>query len=334
MIASMGESTASVEPADGHTHETRCLNCAARLDGPYCHQCGQRAHVHRTLHAFFHDFLHGVLHFEGKVWHTLPLLAWRPGELTRRYIDGERARFVSPIALFLFSVFLVFAVLSLGGGTNSSFADQSDLAVQQQQAETQLARKRAERAKLAPGDLKAAELEREIRETTSEVETIRLLRERGVTSAVFDRSTIQTDLPFVKEAFAKARKNPDLLLYKLKSNIYKFSWAIIPLSAPFLWLLFPLNRRFRMYDHVVFVTYSLSFMTLLVVAGALLGMAGVGGAAAFLVLVPPVHMYRQLRGAYGVGGWVAACRTALLLIFSLVVLLAFVLMMAGLGVLD
>ena len=36
--------------------------------------------------------LHGVLHFEGKIWHTLPLLAWRPGELTRRYIDGQRAQ--------------------------------------------------------------------------------------------------------------------------------------------------------------------------------------------------------------------------------------------------
>ncbi len=62
---------------------------------------------------FFHDLLHGVLHFEGKIWRTLPMLAWRPGELTRRYIDGERAKFVSPIALFLFSVFLMFAVVKL-----------------------------------------------------------------------------------------------------------------------------------------------------------------------------------------------------------------------------
>ena len=51
------------------------------------------------------------LHFEGKIWRTLPLLVWRPGELTRRYIDGERAKFVSPIALFLFFVFLMFAVM-------------------------------------------------------------------------------------------------------------------------------------------------------------------------------------------------------------------------------
>ena len=39
------------------------------------------------------------------------MLVFHPGELTRRYIHGERARFVSPLALFLFSVFLMFATI-------------------------------------------------------------------------------------------------------------------------------------------------------------------------------------------------------------------------------
>ena len=56
-----------------------------------------------------------MLHFEGKFWRTLPLLAWCPGDLTRRYIAGERARFISPVALYLFCVFLMFAVLNLTG---------------------------------------------------------------------------------------------------------------------------------------------------------------------------------------------------------------------------
>ena len=38
-----------------------------------------------------------------------------PGEFTRRYIAGERARFISPVALYLFTVFLMFAVLNLTG---------------------------------------------------------------------------------------------------------------------------------------------------------------------------------------------------------------------------
>ena len=72
--------------------------------------------MHRTLGAFFHDLVHGVLHFEGKLWRTLPLLAWQPGKLTRDYIDGQRARYISPIALFLFTIFITFALISLFGG--------------------------------------------------------------------------------------------------------------------------------------------------------------------------------------------------------------------------
>src|SRR4029450_3924633 len=110
-IARAVEPSAGGGGADGHTHERACLHCGALLAGDYCHACGQHAHIHRTLTAFFHDLLHSVFHFDGKLWRTLPLLAWRPGDLTRRYIEGPRARFVSPMALFLFSVFLMFAVL-------------------------------------------------------------------------------------------------------------------------------------------------------------------------------------------------------------------------------
>ena len=99
-----------------------CLNCGTVLVGSHCHGCGQRGHVHKTLGAFFHDLLHGVLHFEGKMWRTLPLLAWRPGKLTREYIDGRRASYVSPIAVFLFVIFLFFAIFS-AIGAGSALAD-------------------------------------------------------------------------------------------------------------------------------------------------------------------------------------------------------------------
>ena len=66
----------------------------------------------------------------------------------------------------------------------------------------------------------------------------------------------------------QAAKNPELLFYKLKTNAYKFSWALIPISVPFVWLLFPFSRRFKLYDHTVFVTYSLCFMMLLLAASS------------------------------------------------------------------
>ena len=129
--------------ADGHTHECNCLNCGTALSGPFCAKCGQRAHVHRSLRGFGHDLLHGAFHFEGKVWKTLPLLAWRPGDLTRRYIDGQRASFVSPVALFLFCVFLLFAVGGVTGsdmlGPNATSELRKEVAAEAAQERLQIA---------------------------------------------------------------------------------------------------------------------------------------------------------------------------------------------------
>ena len=330
----------AVEPkageGDGHTHEQDCLNCGAPLVGPYCQQCGQHGHVHRTLGAFFHDFAHGVLHFEGKIWRTLPLLAWKPGELTRRYIDGQRASFVSPVALFLFAVFLMFAVLSATGNLSPHFGATRNLAAAERSTAADIQRLQKKRAdpNLDRGDI--SDIDESIQHKTQDLAVIRELRQRGISEASFSRDDAEpaTANSWFNDAYHKAKQNPDLLLYKLKSNSYKWSWALIPLSAPFVWLLFPFSRRFRFYDHVVFVTYSLSFMTFLVAVGALISAAGANSLASLLFFVPPIHMYRQLRGAYSLGRFGGIWRTFLLLTFALVVLTGFILLMVVLGVLD
>ncbi len=72
------------------------------------------------------------------------MLAFRPGDLTRRYIAGERARFVSPMAAFLFSIFLMFAVLRSLPGWNfgNSALLKPDVAAGITQARTKLAEER------------------------------------------------------------------------------------------------------------------------------------------------------------------------------------------------
>ena len=38
----------------------------------------------------------------------------------------------------------------------------------------------------------------------------------------------------IGKAIGKANKNPDLLLYKLQPNGYKFAWLLVPLSIAFI----------------------------------------------------------------------------------------------------
>ena len=317
------------EHGHGHTHETTCLNCGTDLEGPFCHACGQHAHVHRTLAAFFHDFLHGVLHFEGKIWRTLPLLGWRPGELTRRYIDGERAKFVSPVALFLFSVFLMFAVVGLTSHTGQVSAEAKAEAGQDLgKAQRKLAILQQQRA-AARGPVTES-LDDRIRETKGEITTLQMVRD-GKMDPNF--SFASDFLGGFGEKLDAAAKNPELLFYKVKTNAYKFSWALIPISVPFVWLLFPFSRRFRLYDHTVFVTYSLCFMMLLLTAGQLAGLVS-STVASLAWLVPPFHMYRQLRGTYELGRGGAIWRTALLTIFAFIAISLFGSLLVTMGALD
>jgi hypothetical protein len=111
----------------------------------------------------------------------------------------------------------------------------------------------------------------------------------------------------------------------------KFSWLLIPLSVPFLWLLFPFSRRYHLYDHMVFVTYSLSFMMMLVIVGGLLVTAGATSLGSMLFLVPPFHMYRQLKGAYQLGRFGTWWRTILLVTFAFIVAGLFFAVVAAVG---
>ncbi len=134
----------------------------------------------------------------------------------------------------------------------------------------------------------------------------------------------------------KANENPNLLLYKLQSSAYKYSWALIPLSTPFLWLLFFWRRDLKMYDHAIFITYSLAFMSLLVVVLTVLGALGVHTAIIALAgsIIPPLHMYKQLKYAYLSGRVGALSRTAALLFFALLALGFFAVGLLLLGVLG
>lgn len=323
-----------------------CLNCGAMLVGAHCHNCGQKAKVHRTLRAYGHDLLHGVFHFEGKVWKTLPMLAFRPGELTRRYIHGERAKFVSPLALFLFAVFLSFAVMSgLAGGFSAPENDatieliataKSDIS----KAESQV---KAERIEI---DAQIAAAEKAGTDTTALEKKASDLRDFQQGMAISKRikagpagdaiEGLKTGWPQLDAAVEKANKNPNLLIYKLQTGAYKYSWALIPLSVPFVWLLFFWRRRFKIYDHAVFVTYSLAFMLFVVILLTAVDAAGVPDPVVPVaaVAIPPVHIYRQLRGAYDIGRGSALARTLALIIFGSIVLLVFLLLLLLLGIMG
>src|SRR5690606_37951065 len=293
----------AVEPEAGKGRTERgsrpgfCLNCGATLTGRYCVNCGQSAYIHRDLRSIGHDVVHAVFHFDGKFWRTMPELAFHPGRLTRRYIDGERAKFISPMALFLFIVFAMYAVFAfapefdwnnpppftvMAGGRKlieeeiatlhrrldaPGIADAERAALEQELAELELG--------LAM--VQAYESRDSERYQTIQAPYLELKRDAGRADSADAESIAprETGAPekadeqggtLLSRALQKLENDPDLALYKMKSNGYKWSWLLVPLSIPFVWLLFFWRREFNLYDHAVFVTYSISFMMILLIS--------------------------------------------------------------------
>jgi hypothetical protein len=97
---------------------TQCPNCGHPLDGRYCAACGQKVtSINPTVHDFLHDLTHELLHVDGKIFQSVRLLLTKPGFLSREYFAGRRARYVSPIRLYLIFSVIYFAIASAGATT-------------------------------------------------------------------------------------------------------------------------------------------------------------------------------------------------------------------------
>jgi hypothetical protein len=360
-LASAQIEAGSVPASGGHVPGEACANCGTALTGPFCHACGQAGHLHRSLLHLIEELIHNVLHFDAKGWRTLPLLAGRPGLLTRRYIDGQRTRYVSPLALFLFTGFLMFFVVSLtvdhlhttGTGTDPASraaahdglvaeVEQSRKAVERASAALEAARRSGRSTEAEQEALSDAQKELGIAETAQRLADAAMSVGNGgaesKTTAGADAGLgvgvgvggdmdsiarvladwadrkLDTGNPRTDALIRHALHNPELYLYRLENTAYKFLFMLIPISLPFLWLMFIGRRDVAVYDHAVFSLYSLSFMSLLIVACALLGLGGMSAlAVTLLLLVPPLHMFLQLRGTYRLGLFASLWRTVLLL---------------------
>ncbi|TVP57153.1 MAG: DUF3667 domain-containing protein [Gemmatimonadales bacterium] len=115
-----GEEGRSESGRPSHEEEP-CRNCGDPTPGAYCPNCGQRkVDVQVSLRALVGDLLEDQLGVGHKLPITLVALFFRPGHLTRRYLEGKVVRYIRPFKLYLVSsliLFLLVGFLSMRGVT-------------------------------------------------------------------------------------------------------------------------------------------------------------------------------------------------------------------------
>jgi hypothetical protein len=87
-----------------------CRNCGAVRAARYCGECGQRAldPDERRLGHLVRDAIGALTNLDSRAWRTLIALLFRPGRLTRDYIDGRRAHWLAPFTIFILANIVFF----------------------------------------------------------------------------------------------------------------------------------------------------------------------------------------------------------------------------------
>jgi hypothetical protein len=89
-----------------------CLNCNAQLGGEFCGSCGQRdIPPYPSVRELAIDAALEFSGWDGRLASTLRALILRPGMLTHEFLEGRRARYISPVRLYLMAS-LAYFVLS------------------------------------------------------------------------------------------------------------------------------------------------------------------------------------------------------------------------------
>ncbi len=260
-----------------------CLNCSAGLTGRWCSSCGQSEEArHRSLRHLLAELAEALTHADSRLWRTLGRLAWKPGRLTRDYLEGRRTSQLPPLRLVLIALFLLFTVASLLARP------------------THVPRIRA-------GDL--AELQHEISNSAGDL--------KDVPSTVGRSAHAQDVERWIRARVSHAVAEPAELVRFIADWAERFAILMLPASALMLALLF-LGRGFTLFDHLVFSMHSITASAIVVLA-VMLGDWAHLGAANLLLLLPPVHLFAHMRGVYGTGTFGTLCRMALLGLGSIVI---------------
>jgi len=279
---------------------TPCPNCTTLLKGAWCYHCGQLGEdFHRSALKLVLESTREFVDIDNRIWRTLPDLLFRPGRLTRSYLDGHRAPQVPPLRLFLVVLLALFLVgLNTGAGVPSQLKlpTNKDASLNKEEAI-----KRIEANKnIAPGDKN--EIVRDIR--NAEIES---RNHKPDATTEWLRVHVRNAIAHQSEFWQAVQNWAE-----------RFAVLMLPLSAILLTVLFAFQRRVFIFDHIIFSMHSLSFLCLLLTAMFAWNHYLPIKIEGWPLLAAPVHLFAHMRGVYQTSIFGTLLRMLLLFIGSII----------------
>jgi hypothetical protein len=312
----------------------RCDNCGASVPGRYCGTCGQR--LEPPVHSLWHFIgvaTEDVTHADSRLWRTLAALLFKPGFLTREFLDGRRARYLPPVRLYLVLSVVFFVMIAATGRT----PDEAHV-TPETRAGLAAARQAAQQARAAgtpliviatpaaAGATAGAKPAKPAAHTTYSVlegdtEHCKLINYNGLW-----QSTIR---PMMYRSCVQATEDHGRsLLQSFLHNLPRAMFLFLPLLAAVMMLLYWHPRHYYV-EHLLFCVHNHAFAFLAVVLAAALSALLPFAAPLFgwiTTLYIAWYVYRSMRVMYGQGRMRTVAKLAVL---SFVYLVAGSLMVAA-----
>lgn len=270
-----------------------CPNCGVELQGEHCWSCGQSAKdMKRPFTALFADILNAIFSFDGRLARTLPALMFRPGHVTRSYLNGKRVRYVPPFRLFLIASVLFFLVL-FSIGENQSWVNGEDLTVNSA---------RDEIAEIMVDGRPLGEIEGYEAIFNEDGQFDRQAAEAFLTQLEQD-GRIDTDQDVVNLAMMLEGMNGVTLSRgELFTSIRKWaprlSFLLLPFTVISLTILHIWIRRIYIYDHFIVALHLQTFLYFAATLAILFSFISPGWAWGVFGVSIPVYLFGLLRKSY------------------------------------
>lgn len=276
------------------SHSAACENCAAPLQGPFCHSCGQAAHspVRSFAHAL-EEVFESFWHLDGRIFRTLHRLL-SPGALAGDYLAGRRAPYVAPMRLFVILCVLTFFVGKVvdfgatggmppvqvnGSGITGDFSKATSVAEVARLRDAAVAEMETTRNGLpaiaAPArygfDRGIAEIRRQADHRIAELGGRPAVAETGSDKPETDAIAVPADAAaddwFQRQArhiadnMPRIDQDPSLFKYAFMGSVPSALFVLVPLFALLLKLFYLGSGRLYL-EHLVVALYSHAFLCL------------------------------------------------------------------------
>ncbi|MBX9783894.1 MAG: DUF3667 domain-containing protein [Chitinophagaceae bacterium] len=281
--------------SQGHERKEKvCLNCNARVFGPYCHVCGQHnVEPKETAWGLVVHFFNDITHFEGKFITSLRYILFKPGFLTLEYERGRRASYMNPVRMYVFAsaffFILFFSFFSKKEGEIVKFNETKDSTEQMKKPSVVASQAKEAALKTAETKEDSAAIEKTFNnklvktitenDTSKSKKAERLVKITGNNyKTISEYDSLQNTLPeqkrdnwlermligrviLIDQKFNGDLKKFNHALYEeMMHSLPKMLFISLPLFAFALYLLYIRRKRFYYVTHIIFTIHLYVFV--------------------------------------------------------------------------